>query len=41
MVLPDVFLGQASPDQMYATAGLRAADIVAKVQEVLTVLKPD
>jgi 1-deoxy-D-xylulose-5-phosphate synthase len=40
MVLPDVFLDQASPDQMYASAGLRAADIVAKVQEVLTIFKP-
>ena len=41
MVLPDVFLDQASPDQMYASAGLRAADIVAEVQEVLTVFKQD
>ena len=41
MVLPDVFLDQASPVQMYASAGLRAADIVAKVQEVFTVLKLD
>ena len=35
MVLPDVFLDQASPEEMYANAGLRAADIAGKVREVL------
>ena len=35
MVLPDVFLDQASPEEMYANAGLRAADIAEKVREVL------
>ena len=35
MVLPDVFLDQASPEEMYANAGLRAADIAKKVREVL------
>ena len=35
MVLPDVFLDQASPEDMYASARLRAVDIVAKVREVL------
>ena len=35
MVLPDVFLDQASPEEMYASAGLRAADIAEKVREVL------
>jgi len=37
MVLPDVFIDQASPVDMYAVAGLNAADIVAKVLEVLGV----
>ena len=35
MVLPDVFLDQVSPEEMYASAGLRAADIAEKVREVL------
>jgi 1-deoxy-D-xylulose-5-phosphate synthase len=35
MVLPDVFLDQASPEEMYANAGLQAADIAKKVREVL------
>ncbi len=35
MVLPDVFIDQASPADMYAVAGLTAADIEAKVLEVL------
>ena len=35
MVLPDVFIDQASPAAMYAQAGLDAKGIVAKVLEVL------
>jgi len=35
MVLPDTFIDQASPADMYATAGLNAADIEAKVLDVL------
>jgi 1-deoxy-D-xylulose-5-phosphate synthase len=31
MVLPDTFIDQSSPEDMYATAGLNAADIEAKV----------
>ena len=37
MVLPDLFLDQASPEQMYQAAGLTAADIEAKVLAVLGV----
>jgi len=37
MVLPDLFLDQASPEEMYQTAGLTAADIEAKVLGVLGV----
>ena len=37
MVLPDTFIDQASPEDMYATAGLNAADIEARVLEVLGV----
>ncbi len=37
MVLPDIFIDQASPEDMYATAGLNAEDIVAKVLDVLGV----
>ena len=37
MVLPDTFIDQANPRDMYATAGLNAADIEAKVLEVLGV----
>ena len=37
MVLPDTFIDQASPADMYATAGLNASDIEAKVLEVLGV----
>jgi 1-deoxy-D-xylulose-5-phosphate synthase len=37
MVLPDVFIDQASPEQMYQAAGLTAADIEAKVLGVLGV----
>ncbi len=35
MVLPDTFIDQASPEDMYAMAGLNARDIEAKVLEVL------
>ena len=37
MVLPDTFIDQASPADMYATAGLSAADIEEKVLSVLGV----
>ena len=37
MVLPDTFIDQASPQDMYATAALNAADIRAKVMQVLGV----
>jgi 1-deoxy-D-xylulose-5-phosphate synthase len=39
MVLPDTFIDQASPADMYALAGLNAADIEAKVLQVLDVTK--
>jgi 1-deoxy-D-xylulose-5-phosphate synthase len=35
MVLPDTFIDHANPEDMYAAAGLNAADIVAKVLNVL------
>jgi 1-deoxy-D-xylulose-5-phosphate synthase len=35
MVLPDTFIDQATPDQMYETAGLTADHIVEKVQSAL------
>jgi 1-deoxy-D-xylulose-5-phosphate synthase len=37
MVLPDVFIDQANPQDMYAVAALNAADIEAKVLSVLGV----
>ncbi len=37
MVLPDIFIDQASPEDMYATAGMDAARIEAKVLEILNV----
>jgi len=37
MVLPDTFIDHANPEDMYATAGLNAADIEAKVMQVLGV----
>ncbi|MFN0115355.1 MAG: 1-deoxy-D-xylulose-5-phosphate synthase [Paracoccaceae bacterium] len=37
MVLPDVFIDQASPEDMYAVAGLDAGRIEARVLEVLGV----
>ena len=39
MVLPDVFIDQASPAQMYAAAGLTTADIEARVLAVLGVAR--
>lgn len=37
MVLPDTFIDQASPRDMYAAAALNAEDIEAKVLDVLGV----
>jgi len=37
MVLPDIFIDQASPADMYSVAGLNAVDIVAKVLDALGV----
>ena len=37
MVLPDIFIDQASPADMYAVAGMNAAQIEAKVLETLGV----
>ncbi|MCV2867327.1 1-deoxy-D-xylulose-5-phosphate synthase [Defluviimonas sp. WL0002] len=37
MVLPDIFIDQASPEDMYAVAGMNAPEIEAKVLEVLGV----
>jgi 1-deoxy-D-xylulose-5-phosphate synthase len=37
MVLPDIFIDQASPERMYQVAGMDAAQIEAKVLEVLGV----
>jgi 1-deoxy-D-xylulose-5-phosphate synthase len=37
MVLPDTFIDQASPADMYAVAGMNAEDIVAKVLDTLGV----
>jgi 1-deoxy-D-xylulose-5-phosphate synthase len=39
MVLPDVFIDQASPADMYTAAGLGAAQIEAKVLDVLGVAR--
>ena len=39
MVLPDVFIDQASPADMYAVAGLNAADIEAKVLDTLGIAR--
>ncbi|WP_101067215.1 1-deoxy-D-xylulose-5-phosphate synthase [Roseovarius salinarum] len=41
MVLPDVFIDQATPEQMYETAGLDAAHIEARVLDVLGVARLD
>ena len=35
MVLPDTFIDHASPEDMYAAAAMNAADIEAKVLNVL------
>ncbi|MBY0396167.1 MAG: 1-deoxy-D-xylulose-5-phosphate synthase, partial [Thermoleophilia bacterium] len=37
LVLPDIFIDQASPEDMYAVAGMNAPQIEAKVLEVLGV----
>ena len=37
MVLPDIFIDQASPERMYEVAGMDAAHIEAKVLQVLGV----
>jgi 1-deoxy-D-xylulose-5-phosphate synthase len=37
MVLPDTFIDQATPDQMYEVAGLTADDMVAKVMSALDI----
>ena len=37
MVLPDIFIDQASPEDMYRVAGLDAAQIEAKVLDVLDI----
>ena len=37
MVLPDIFIDQASPADMYATARLSAADIEARVLDLIGV----
>lgn len=39
MVLPDTFIDHASPDSMYRSAGMSAADIEAKVLEVLGIAR--
>ncbi|WP_068115711.1 1-deoxy-D-xylulose-5-phosphate synthase [Tropicimonas marinistellae] len=39
MVLPDTFIDQASPRDMYAVAGMNAADIETKVLDVLGVAR--
>ncbi len=41
MVLPDSFIDQASPEDMYAAAGLNAEHIEAKVLDVLGVARID
>ena len=37
LVLPDIFIDQASPEKMYQVAGLDAAHIEAKVLQALGV----
>ncbi len=37
MVLPDIFIDQASPEDMYAVAGMNAAQIEARVLDVLDI----
>ncbi|MCR8724742.1 1-deoxy-D-xylulose-5-phosphate synthase [Frigidibacter sp. ROC022] len=38
MVLPDIFIDQATPEDMYATAGLNAAQIETKVLDTLGIV---
>ncbi|MEH6359228.1 MAG: 1-deoxy-D-xylulose-5-phosphate synthase [Amylibacter sp.] len=38
MVLPDIFIDQNSPEEMYRVAGLNAVDIEAKVLDVLGII---
>ena len=38
MVLPDIFIDQASPQAMYGIAGLNASDIEAKILELLNIV---
>lgn len=40
MTLPDRFIDQASPSQMYAWAGLAAGDIAAMAKTTLSAAKP-
>lgn len=40
MVLPDTFIDQASPEAMYRVAGMNAAEIEAKVLDVLGMARP-
>ncbi len=37
MVLPDIFIDQASPERMYQVAGMDAAQIEARVLQTLGV----
>jgi 1-deoxy-D-xylulose-5-phosphate synthase len=39
MVLPDIFIDQASPEDMYAVAKMNAGDIEAKVLDVLGIAR--
>ena len=39
MVLPDTFIDQSSPEDMYATAGMNAAEIEAKVLDTLGIAR--
>jgi 1-deoxy-D-xylulose-5-phosphate synthase len=39
-MLPDRFIDQASPAEMYAEAGLRAVDIAETVRGLFAKLKP-
>jgi 1-deoxy-D-xylulose-5-phosphate synthase len=41
LMLPDRFIDQASPAEMYAEAGLRATDIAAMLRGLSTKLKPN
>ncbi|MEH6740437.1 MAG: hypothetical protein V7695_18125, partial [Sulfitobacter sp.] len=39
MVLPDIFIDQANPADMYAVAGMNAEQIEAKVLDTLGIAK--